>query len=1001
MTPERWDRIQELYHAACACAEADRTQFLADACGGDVGLEREVRALLDQPVSTGSFVGFLGGPAQTRLSDVAIIDLTGRQLGSYRVLSLLGRGGMGEVYRAHDAKLRRDVAIKVLPPMFTADRERLARFESEARMLAAVNHPHIGAIYGLEDVGGMPALVLELVDGETLADRLRRGPIPPRDAWTIARQIADALDAAHRKGIVHRDLKPANIKVTADGLVKVLDFGLAKALASEVASSQNVSQAPTTAIEATRVGMILGTAAYMSPEQARGLPVDTRADIWAFGCVLYEMLTGRPPFTGQTVAETLAAILEREPDWKALPSSTPARIRELLRHCLQRERALRLQNIAEARETIEKVQRGWNRWRVATIATAVVAVLVSIAALTLFRSIGRGPITSSSDYIQLTDLTESAFAPSLSPDGRMVTFKVGENFFLGRGQIYVKLLPNGESVQLTRDGQRKFGPVFTPDGSRVAYTQNPGWGTLIAPVLGGEPTRLLPNASGLTFLPNGRVLFAEIRGGLHMGIVAASESRSEAHDVYFPPHQLGMAHFAYASPDGQSILVVEMDQTHAFGLPCRLVPADGRSAGRQVGPRGMCTSAAWSPDGQWMYFGATVGGRSHLWRQAVPDGTPEQITTGPTEEEGVTVAPDGRSLITALGIRRSSIWIHDAKGERAIVAEGYARLPRLSREGSRVFFLLRSAADSDTADLRELELATGAVRTVIPGVSIVDYDISRDESEVAFTTRENGESHIWIAPLDRRSPPRRIASGADQVSFGPGDDVIFRSIQAPANALVRISRDGARQQQIDAPPVHEKGMVSPDGRWVIIYSPGSGATEPVATFAVPVDGGTARRICIPYCEVGWSADGRFFTVGVDLDLATGVPSRTLVVPLAEPSSIPELPAAGVHAIFEYAALAKQPGVRALQHGGVSIGSDPTTYLLTKAEFHTNLFQIPLRRLSARRGRSSSQRARGLRSTGATWAGLREATGRMPSSASRVRPTRNSFRQTLRKRILIR
>jgi serine/threonine protein kinase len=245
MTPQRWDRIQELYHAACACAEADRTQFLADACGGDVALEREVRALLDQPVSTGSFVGFLGGPAQARLSDVPTSDLTGRQIGSYRVLSLLGRGGMGEVYRARDTKLGRDVAIKVLPSMFTADHQRLARFESEARMLAAVNHPHIGAIYGLEDAGGMPALVLELVDGETLADRLRRGPIALRDALTIARQIADALDAAHRKGIVHRDLKPANIKVTPDGLVKVLDFGLAKALASEVASTQNVSQAPT------------------------------------------------------------------------------------------------------------------------------------------------------------------------------------------------------------------------------------------------------------------------------------------------------------------------------------------------------------------------------------------------------------------------------------------------------------------------------------------------------------------------------------------------------------------------------------------------------------------------------------------------------------------------------------------------------------------------------------------------------------------------------------
>jgi hypothetical protein len=259
-----------------------------------------------------------------------------------------------------------------------------------------------------------------------------------------------------------------------------------------------------------------------------------------------------------------------------------------------------------------------------------------------------------------------------------------------------------------------------------------------------------------------------------------------------------------------------------------------------------------------------------------------------------------------------------------------------------VFFLLRPSAESDRSELRALELGTGAVQTVIPGLSIVDYDISGDESEVAFTSRENGESHIWIAPLDRRSPPRRIASQADQVSFGPADDLLFRSIQTPANAVVRVSKDGTRRQPVEGPAVHEKGDVSPDGRWVIVYSPGSGVTEPVATFAVPVDGGPARRICMPYCKVGWSASGRFFTIGVDLDLATGAPSRSLVIPLAKPSSVPELPS-GVHAIFEYAALAKQPGVRALALGGVSIGSDPTTYVFTKAEFHTNLFQIPLRR----------------------------------------------------------
>lgn len=947
MTPERWERVQALYHAARMRPEADRRRFLADASEGDSALEREVLKLLAQPLSTGSFMELVGDPIRPHPASTARDDLTGRQLGAYRVTSLLGRGGMGEVYRAHDSRLGRDVALKVLPAEFTADAGRVARFDSEARVLAALNHPHIGAIFGVEEASGVQALVLELVDGDTLSERVRLGPMPVRDALNLAGQIADGLDAAHRKGIVHRDLKPANIKITPDGTAKVLDFGLAKAAAEgALVSGQEQSQATTRGIDATRAGTLLGTVPYMSPEQARGLPVDRRTDIWAFGCVLYEMLTGRPAFSGETLTETLTAILERDPDWSRLPSATPPRIRRLLRDCLRRDLAQRVQSMADVRATITVIQRGWNRWRAAAIAAASATVLVTAVGVLLFRSAARsGPITSSADYVQLTDLNEPAVTPSLSPDGRMITFKVGEDFFFGRGRIYVRPLPDGESVPLTAPGIGLYGPVFTPDGTRVAYTRTgDSWDTFTVPVLGGEATRLLANASGLTYLSKDRVLFAEVRGALHMGIVSATEQRADLRDVYFPPHELGMAHFAYASPDRHWILVVEMDQTHAFALPCRLVPADGTSPGRQVGPRGTCTSAAWSPDGQWMYFAVSVGGRSHLWRQRFPDGPPEQVTTGPTEEEGVAVWPDGRSLVTALGIRRSSIWMHDKDGDRAIVAEGFAQLPRLSRDGARVFYLLRPSAESDSLELRSLTLATGAVQTLIQGVPIVQYDISPDESEIAFTTREGGVSEIWVTPLDRHHAPTRIASEADQVSFGAGDEVIYRSILPSGNRVMRSSKDGMRQVEIDGPPVHEKGDVSPDGRWVIVYSQGSGgATEPVSTFAVPVRGGAPRRLCIPYCSVGWSADGRFFSVGVQLNFATGAPARTLVIPLAEPSSIPYLPEQGVHAIFGYSALAGRPDVHALQLGGVAIASDPTTYVYTKADFHTNLFRIPLRR----------------------------------------------------------
>src|SRR5262245_2665756 len=270
------------------------------------------------------------------------------RIGQYKVGDLIGEGGMGRVYRATDPRLGRDVAIKVLPESFVADAARIARFEREAQLLASLNHPNIGAIYGLEE----GALVLELVDGPTLADRLRRGPIPLDEALPIARQIADALDAAHEKGIVHRDLKPSNVKLRPDGTVKVLDFGLAK-MAGPIGEASALSQSPTM-FTASMPGTILGTAAYMAPEQAKGKEVDRRADIWAFGCVLFDMLAGRPVFNGETVSEVLASVLKADPDWTALPPDTPDNGRRLLRRCLERDLRTRLQHIGDRRLEIDE-----------------------------------------------------------------------------------------------------------------------------------------------------------------------------------------------------------------------------------------------------------------------------------------------------------------------------------------------------------------------------------------------------------------------------------------------------------------------------------------------------------------------------------------------------------------------------------------------------------------------------------------------------------------------
>src|ERR1700688_4944122 len=277
----------------------------------------------------------------------------GTKLGSYEVVAPIGAGGMGEVYQAHDTKLGRDVAIKVLPEAFAHDPERLSRFQREAKMLASLNHPNIATIHGLEQSGYTSYLVMELVSGETLAERVKAGPIGIEEALKIAVQIAEALEAAHEKSIIHRDLKPANVKVTPEGKVKVLDFGLAKAFAGDT-TNEDLGNSPTLSAAATMQGAILGTAAYMSPEQAKGKTVDKRTDIWSFGCVLYELLTGRQAFQGETTTEILAAVLREEPNWQALPASTPVKIRDLLGRCLQKEKTLRLRDAGDARIEIHE-----------------------------------------------------------------------------------------------------------------------------------------------------------------------------------------------------------------------------------------------------------------------------------------------------------------------------------------------------------------------------------------------------------------------------------------------------------------------------------------------------------------------------------------------------------------------------------------------------------------------------------------------------------------------
>ncbi len=443
------------------------------------------------------------------------------RLGPYEILAPIGAGGMGEVYRAKDSKLGRHVALKVLPDAFARDTDRMARFQREAKVLASLNHTNIAAIHGLEDSGKTHALVMELVEGPTLADRIRLGPIPMDEALQIAKQTCDALEYAHEHGIVHRDLKPANIKVTNDDAVKVLDFGLAKAIEGDAASA-DVANSPTMSRMATLAGVLLGTAAYMSPEQAKGKAVDRRADIWAFGCVLYEMLTGKMAFRGETVTDTLAAVIREEPDWSQLPAATPVRIRVLLQRCLQKDPKQRLRDIGDARISLEEVLSGaqdpapaataagpGRRWLLWVVGGAA-GVFVMATALLAFLYFHQKPSATQSMRFEIPLPDKTTFtggAPSVSPDGHKLAFILtGAD---GQSRLWIRSLDTLEVRPLEGTEGANGWPFWSPDSSSLAFQLRDK--LLKVDISGGPPQVLCESSTvvlGGAWLPDHRILFS-------------------------------------------------------------------------------------------------------------------------------------------------------------------------------------------------------------------------------------------------------------------------------------------------------------------------------------------------------------------------------------------------------------------------------------------------------------------------------------------------------------
>jgi len=725
--------------------------------------------------------------------------LIGQRLGVYEIRSRLGRGGMGDVYRARDGKLGRDVAIKVLPREFTSDSARLSRFTREARLLASLNHPHIAAIYGFEDFAppsstdtAVRALVLELVEGETLAERIARDPVPVDEAIGYARQIAAALDAAHEKGIVHRDLKPANIKVTPEGVVKVLDFGLAKAVPDE-GDAQALAHSPTISSEPTRDGAILGTAAYMSPEQARGKPVDKRTDIWAFGCVLYELLTRRSPFARETVTDTLAVIVTREPDWAALPGTVSPGVRDLLRRCLEKDSRRRLRDIGDAAICLDApvvipsreplVARRSAAWAVAGMLGGGLLAAGLLGSWGL-RSAPTGTDPTRMAVQRLTDFVGMEESPAASPDGKTVAFVART----GAGsQIWLRLLAGGAPLQVTHDAADHELPRWAPDSSSLIYfTPGSAAGEQGAlwevSALGGERRRLASAVGGGDISHDGRYLATtQLRGNQPELTTLTRDGARTVRTQSLPTGDF--VDSVRWSPDDQWIALQRRNA--GFDVRILVVPASGGepvtvARGSHLG------GFAWLPDGSGLVYSSPAGSTvlyppTFNLRTVARDGSDDrQITSGEVSYSEPDVTASGSVVATRTRIQ-SDIWRFPVDGSPP---ENTRAAVRVTRQ-------------------------TGLAQTP---------SVSPDGTEVAYLSDSGGHGNIWVAKTDG-SGTRQITFERDpEVSIGVptwssrGPQIAFIVTRAGTTGLWLVDSDGSGLRQIV--PSGVAANWSADDRWL-------------------------------------------------------------------------------------------------------------------------------------------------------------------------------------------
>ena len=895
MTPERWQRVKEIFNSALQYESAERSRFLSQACGEDQELRREVESLIRAHEEDGSFID---SPAYEVAADLLTDEQNelaiGQTFGHYEILSQLGKGGMGEVYLAQDTRLGRNVAVKLLPAIFTKDQGRLHRFEQEARAASSLNHPNILTIYEIGQTNGLHFIATEFIEGETLRRRMAHAPLKINEVLNVAEQVASALVAAHKAEIVHRDIKPENIMVRTDGIVKVLDFGLAK-LAKQQTSRPD---ATTRALVKTDAGVVLGTSVYMSPEQARGLEVDARTDIWSLGVVLYEMLAGRAPFAGETTSDVIAAILEREPppmmryakdvpealEWivtKALTKEKEDRYqtaREIwtdLRRLKQRleveaeiertatpedSQPTRTERGAEAQRTAEteavrtdemqpthttaSVQPLWRKikWNRQSAVLMLAALIVAVGGIILSvkffsHRVATEPEAKSGAIppvvLRTTQITSSQgldMHPSFSPDGNSIAYTSEHN---GSFEIYVKqLTPGGREILLTSDGQQNLQPAWSPDGQRIAYYSKTRGGIWIVPALGGNARQLTESGSNPAWSHDGSLIaFQSVATGEMIG----GQNALPPSTIWIIPTQGGTA----------------------------------RQITQQGNPTGGHGYPAWSPDGKRIAFSAGDFNSSSIWSVSVEGGAAKEIV--PNGNDPI-YAPDGANIYYIAG-GLEKIQVSPTTGvplgepvQVASAVPANIRYPAISLDGKRIAYGIVTTS----SNLWSVPLSPVSNEANAPPVQFTS-DTSRrnnlarfspDGKRVAFTRfREGTIGDIWVADPDGKNPVQLTTDPANDTQpswFPEGDKIAFLSSRNN-NHLVLWTitlATGKEEPLLDLGASVEFVLLSPDGQQVAFNSRKGG---PINVWTVALKGGEPKQLTFDNELMGfpcWSPDGQ-------------------------------------------------------------------------------------------------------------------------------------------------